>query len=130
MIRSTARRALARVRQLNRRILDRLDPDYPPPEPVLEPEPLEAPSPRVVQIRPEATPNPHAMKFDVGIEVGSRTLNSAADAEGDPLAALFDLDGVVAVFAVTDFVTVLKSGDASWDELTPLVEEALRQALA
>ena len=130
MIRSTARRALARVRQLNRRILDRLDPDYPPPEPVLESEPLEAPPARVVQIRPEATPNPHAMKFDVGIEVGSRTLNSAADAEGDPLAALFQLDGVVAVFAVTDFVTVLKSSDASWDELTPLVEEALRQALA
>lgn len=69
------------------------------------------------------------MKFEVGVHVGSRTLSSKAEAGDDPLGALFDLDGVTAVFAVTDFVTVLKLPGASWDSLVPEVDRVLRQAL-
>jgi hypothetical protein len=142
MIRSTARRVLKRLRRWNRRVIDALDPEYPPPltssaatmpvpEPEPEPRPEPEPEPRPeVSVRAEATPNPHAMKFDVGVEVGSRTLNNKADAADDPLGALFDLEGVVAVFAVTDFVTVLKAPSADWEVLVPAVEVVLKEALA
>ena len=135
MIRSTARRVLGRVRRANRRILDWIDPPEPAPRAETAPAPATAAAPTpppkpALRIRAEATPNPHAMKFEVGVPVGSRTLNGPGDAEGDPLGALFDLEGVRAVFAVTDFVTVLKAPDTDWDALVPGVERVLSEALA
>jgi hypothetical protein len=89
------------------------------------------PKPRV---RFQETPNPHAGKFTVGRTLvegrRGRTFASAGEAAGDPLAErLFAEPGVAAVFVVADFVTVTKEADASWGELAPRVQAALRDVL-
>jgi NFU1 iron-sulfur cluster scaffold homolog, mitochondrial len=86
-----------------------------------------------VSIQFSATPNPNAGKFTVGRAVvdgkASRTFHNAAQAAADPVAAaLFELDGVISVFMVSDFVTVTKDQEASWSELVPLVTSTLERA--
>ncbi len=86
------------------------------------------------EIRFQATPNPNAAKFIASRRLveGNRPRSFAtpAAAAGDRLAsALFALEGVVAIFMVEDFVTVTKSADATWAELTPHVTTAMREAL-
>lgn len=85
-----------------------------------------------VQFQP--TPNPNAGKFVADRPVvdgeASRSFNSMEDAQGDRLAtALMELDGVDGLFMVEDFVTVMKTPEADWQELIPLVEESIRQNL-
>jgi nicotinamide mononucleotide (NMN) deamidase PncC len=80
------------------------------------------------------TPNPDAGKFTVGRTLvegrRGRTFSSAEAAAGDPLAArLFAEPGVKAVFVVADFVTVTKDAAASWADLAPRVQAALRKVL-
>jgi len=81
------------------------------------------------------TPNPEAGKFTVAGRTlvegrRGRTIDSAAAAEGDPLAArLLAEPGVRSVFIVADFVTVTKAPDAAWGELAPRVRAALREVL-
>ncbi len=86
------------------------------------------------KVRFDPTPNPDAGKFTVGRTLvegrRGRSYDSAAGAAADPLASrLFALEGVRAVFVVADFVTVTKAPEASWAELAPLVQAALRDAL-
>lgn len=80
------------------------------------------------------TPNPNAMKFSAGrtlVEGPGRTFHSSADASGDPIAhPLFAVPGVTSVFMVADFVTVIKTPDASWDTLLPPITAVLEAALA
>jgi hypothetical protein len=81
------------------------------------------------EVRAQRTPNPNAMKFTLdrpAVESGSRSINSADSARGDPVAEpLFRIDGVVSVFMVADFVTVTKDAAASWDELSPKIVATL-----
>ncbi|MCY3539666.1 MAG: scaffolding protein [Acidimicrobiia bacterium] len=74
------------------------------------------------------TPNPNALKFNVGREVGGPRSYTAANASDDPIAGeLFAIEGVVSVFMTSDFVTVTKSPDADWADLTSLTEEVLNR---
>lgn len=67
-----------------------------------------------VQISP--TPNPNALKFEVGVDVGGPQTFSAMQGTDDPLAsALLALPGVLSVFMTGDFVTLSKEPDAGWD---------------
>lgn len=62
------------------------------------------------------TPNPNALKFEVGVEVGGPQTFSAMQPTDDPLAtALLALPGVLSVFMTGDFVTLSKSPDAGWE---------------
>jgi Fe-S cluster biogenesis protein NfuA len=76
-------------------------------------------------IQTEETPNPAALKFLPGRLVlvgGPADFTSRDAAERSPLARLlFEIDGVVGVFLGTDFVTVTKSADKSWQVLKPMV---------
>jgi hypothetical protein len=86
------------------------------------------------KVRFENTPNPQAGKFTVGRTLvegrHGRTYDSAESAEGDPVAAaVMALEGVRGVFMVADFVTVTKAPEASWGELAPRVQQAIRAAL-
>ena len=86
------------------------------------------------KVRFQETPNPNAGKFTVGRTLvegrRGRTFATREDAAGDPLAArLFAERGVASVFVVADFVTVTKDADASWAELAPRVQAALRDVL-
>lgn len=64
------------------------------------------------------TPNPNALKFTVGAEVGGPSTYVAGREVDDPLAAdLIEIEGVTSVFMTADFVTLSKTPDASWDDV-------------
>jgi Fe-S cluster biogenesis protein NfuA len=76
-------------------------------------------------IQTEETPNPAALKFLPGkavLESGVADFTSHDAAQRSPLARLlFEIDGVAGVFLGSDFVTVTKAGDKSWQVLKPMV---------
>jgi Fe-S cluster biogenesis protein NfuA len=76
-------------------------------------------------IQTEETPNPAALKFLPGkavLESGVADFTSRDAAQRSPLARLlFEIDGVAGVFLGSDFVTVTKAGDKSWQVLKPMV---------
>jgi hypothetical protein len=70
----------------------------------------------------EPTPNPNALKFTVGREVGGpKTFVAGRDADDPVAAALLALPGVSSVFMSADFVTLSKMPDADW---AAIAEEA------
>lgn len=76
-------------------------------------------------IQTEATPNPLTLKFMPGIPVmssGTAFYTSADAAKESPLAqALFRIEGVTAVFLGSDFITVTKQENETWEVLKPLL---------
>jgi hypothetical protein len=86
--------------------------------------------PRVVQVQPEPTPNPNALKFTLdrpSTDGGSQTFRAGSDPASSPLGArLFALDGVTNVFLTANFVSVTKEDGATWDALAPQVVTAIQ----
>ena len=79
-------------------------------------------------------PNPEAGKFTVGKTLvegrHGLTFDSAQAARGTPAAErLLAEPGVKSVFMVADFVTVTKDPSATWADLAPRVQAALREVL-
>ncbi|KAL0743043.1 hypothetical protein Bca4012_084556 [Brassica carinata] len=78
---------------------------------------------RTMFIQTQSTPNPSSLMFYPGkpvMEVGSADFPNVRSALGSPLAkSIYSIDGVVRVFFGSDFVTVTKSDDVSWDILKP-----------
>ena len=69
-----------------------------------------------VEISP--SPNPNALKFTVGQDVGGPKTFAAGQPADDPLAeSLLAIDGVTSVFMTADFVTISKHPDTSWDTI-------------
>ncbi|VFQ64219.1 unnamed protein product [Cuscuta campestris] len=84
---------------------------------------------RTMFIQTQSTPNPLSLMFYPGkpvMETGSADFPNARSAMNSPLAkALFGIDGITRVFFGSDFVTVTKSDDATWDLLKPEVFAAI-----
>jgi hypothetical protein len=84
----------------------------------------------MIDVTPEGTPNPNAVKFTLdrpSTERRSETFREGSDPADSPLGArIFALDGVTNVFMTANFVSVTKEGDVDWDELIPLVIDELR----
>jgi scaffold Nfu/NifU family protein len=85
-------------------------------------------------VRFQPTPNPNAGKFILNRKAveGSASISfyNPEDAADHVLgAALFELEGVVNLFMVDDFVTVTKSGDSSWEKLVPEVQAVIERVL-
>ncbi|XP_071722748.1 nifU-like protein 4, mitochondrial [Rutidosis leptorrhynchoides] len=84
---------------------------------------------RSMFIQTQSTPNPSSLMFYPGkpvMEVGSSDFPNARSAMNSPLAkALFGIDGVTRIFYGSDFVTVTKSDDATWDFLKPEIFAAI-----
>lgn len=72
-------------------------------------------------IRPEATPNPNALKFttDTIIFEGTNSISvmPGDTSEHEVMNDLMKLDGVDNVFGYQNFITVNKHGDIDWDDL-------------
>lgn len=85
-----------------------------------------------VQVDPQETPNPNAMKFTLNqtvAETGSFSFNAGDTDIAHPIAAaVVALDDVVSVFGVNDFITVSKSDSADWQVLLPKVVDAIKGA--
>jgi hypothetical protein len=84
----------------------------------------------MVEVTPEGTPNPNAVKFTLDRPTTAgrpQTFREGADADDFPLGArIFALDGVTNVFATANFVSVSKEDDVDWAELGPRVMEVLQ----
>ncbi|EXB36952.1 NifU-like protein 4 [Morus notabilis] len=84
---------------------------------------------RSMFIETQSTPNPSSLMFYPGkpvMEVGSADFPNARSAMSSPLAkALYGIDGITRVFFGSDFVTVTKSEEASWDFLKPEIFAAI-----
>ncbi|KAL3150734.1 NifU-like protein 5, mitochondrial [Trebouxia sp. C0010 RCD-2024] len=74
-------------------------------------------------IQTQPTPNPSSMMFLPGktvMESGSMQFGNARESMKSPLAKkLFQVDGVTSVFFGSDFVTVTKSDDYTWNVVKP-----------
>jgi hypothetical protein len=84
-----------------------------------------------MDVTPEATPNPNAVKFTLdrpSTEGRPVTFRAGSDPADSPLGArIFALDGVTNVFMTSNFVSVTKEDDADWNELVPAVIAALEE---
>lgn len=84
-------------------------------------------------IQTEQTPNPATLKFLPGRDVmgdsGTADFTGKDDAAGrSPLAeALFEVDGVEAIFLGADFITVTKNADMEWYVMKPSVLGVIMQ---
>ena len=77
------------------------------------------------------TPNPNALKFTVGRDVGGPKTYVAGNDDGDPLAsAILAIDGVASMFMTADFVTLTKMPDASWETIAPVAQGVLESHFA
>ena len=78
-----------------------------------------------------STPNPNALKFSVGVDVGGpRTFVAGQDTD-DPMAiALLALDGVTSIFMTADFVTLSKTPDSDWDAIATDAESIIKSYFA
>ncbi|MCD7455373.1 NifU-like protein 4, mitochondrial [Datura stramonium] len=84
---------------------------------------------RTMFIQTQSTPNPLSLMFYPGkpvVEAGSADFPNARSAMNSPLAkALFGIDGITRVFFGSDFITVTKTEEASWDFLKPEIFAAI-----
>ncbi len=81
-----------------------------------------------MKITPHRTPNPNAVKFTVGVEVGGPRSYVSANAAQDPVAErLLEISGVVSVFMTADFITVSKTADSDWSTITPDAQAVLEE---
>ncbi|ESR49866.1 NifU-like protein 4 [Citrus sinensis] len=84
---------------------------------------------RTMFIQTQPTPNPSSLMFYPGkpvMEVGSADFPNARAAMNSPLAkSLYGVDGITRVFFGSDFITVTKSEDTSWDLLKPEIFAAI-----
>ena len=82
---------------------------------------------RVVEI--QATPNPNAAKLVLDRPVSQQPMsffNSSA-ANDFPLAKkLFAIPGVSSLLLLGDFITINKSPDADWDDITDAAKSVLK----
>ena len=92
-----------------------------------------APKKAAVQVDPQETPNPNAMKFSLSVtvaETGSFSFNATDTEIAHPIAAaVLAVEGVVSVFGVNDFITVSKTDDFGWDVLLPAVVDAIKDSV-
>ena len=84
---------------------------------------------RVIEIQP--TPNPNARKFVLDQPVSQQPISffNAEAATGYPLAAkLFAIPGVSSLLLLGDFITINKSPDADWDDISKQARAVLAGA--
>lgn len=83
----------------------------------------------MVEVTPQPTPNPNAVKFTLdryATDKRSETFRDGSDPADSPLgAAIFALGGVTNVFLAADFVSVTKDDLVGWDTLMPQVIGAI-----
>jgi hypothetical protein len=79
----------------------------------------------------EGTPNPNALKFTVGVDVGGPKTFVAGQDHDDPMAtALLSLVGVTSIFMTADFVTLSKSPEADWESIAGEAQGILEEYFA
>ncbi len=83
----------------------------------------------------DTSPNENALKYTVVgkqvIEKGHKTYSKIEEAGDCPVAqALFGIEGVISVFLMADFITVVKQPEAKWDGIKDAAKNAIAEAYA
>jgi len=74
------------------------------------------------------TPNPNALKFSVGVDVGGPVTHAAGSSPDDPMAAeLLGIEGVTSMFGTADFITLSKTPGAAWDTIAAAATDILER---
>ena len=84
---------------------------------------------RVIEIQP--TPNPNALKFVLDRQVSQQPLSffNVEAAKDYPLAKrLFEIAGVSSLLLLGDFITINKSPEARWADITARVRRVLSES--
>jgi len=84
---------------------------------------------RIQEIQP--TPNPNAIKIILDGPVSDQPTSffNTAAAKGHPLATrLFEIPGVSSLLLLGDFITINKSPQARWADITGKVRKVLAEA--
>lgn len=88
----------------------------------------------MIAIESSSTPNPNTRKYGWGAKLGDHApleVASEREARRSPLARrIFGVNGVVAVFVGTDFVSVRKHEGVSWEPVEAGVRKALQEFAA
>jgi len=85
-----------------------------------------------IKVYTEETPNPATRKFLVNklLMNGSLDFANREDAKVSPFAnELFKFNFVDGVFFASNFVTVTKSADSSWDDIEEIIKEFVKGAV-
>ena len=85
-------------------------------------------------ITAEITPNPNTLKFNLAghnlIETGSANFTDKEKAKGVLLPeTLFEIDNVLGVMVGSDFVTVTKKPESSWNTMADPIIASLKKLL-
>jgi len=75
-------------------------------------------------IQTEVTPNPNSLKFLPGKNVsntGSFEVTKKEDTDNELVRNLLSISGVIGVFLGTDFISINKNEDTSWEEIKHIV---------
>lgn len=90
-------------------------------------------TPEDVKVRPQPTPNPHAVKFIINKPVkieGKVSYRTAEEAKHVPLAmSVFDLDNISQVFLFQNTMTVTHNGDWENEELKSFIVPIIKAKL-
>lgn len=79
-----------------------------------------------IEISP--TPNPNALKFTVGTDVGGPlTFAQGAETDNEMAQELLTIDGVTSIFMSADFVTLSKTPEADWNVIGPAAQSILEE---
>lgn len=85
---------------------------------------------RPVNVYAELTPNPNSLKFVADVlllQGGTVEYSHPAEADACPLAQqLFQFSGVEKVFISSNFITINKSSDIDWFDITQILREFIR----
>ncbi len=84
---------------------------------------------RIVNIHTEANPNPNSLKFCVDFQLLPESVDfpTASSASNCPLAAdIFRFSFVRRVFISSNFITVTKSEDIDWEDVTPMIKSIIK----
>ncbi|HEX7754010.1 MAG TPA: NifU N-terminal domain-containing protein, partial [Niabella sp.] len=87
----------------------------------------------MISIYTEMTPNPETMKFVANkLLYPGKSIDfpDVESAKPSPLATeLFGFPFIKAVFIASNFVTLTKTGDAEWQDVTPSIRQFLKDYL-
>lgn len=86
----------------------------------------------ILEIYQEATPNPESLKFVTNLNILPNyqiefKTKSAINGQSLLAEALFELPFVQSLFLSQNFVTVTKTLEADWFEITPQIKETIKQ---
>jgi Fe-S cluster biogenesis protein NfuA len=84
---------------------------------------------RIVNIHTEANPNPNSLKFVVEFQLVPESVDFSAPsaASNCPMALdLFRFNFVKRVFISSNFITITKSDDIDWEDVSPMIKSIIK----